>query len=101
LRKSLGILTVFSPLIWGIWGCAEKVAEKPVYIEKPVVVEKPVYIKPELPPLPKRPKLTEVKFERVGRYYCLTKEEAKKLLKNIYMLDNYARELEGILEEFK
>ena len=92
------ILIGFSLLVSG---CSQKVVEKPVYIEKPVVVEKPVYIKPKLPPLPKRPELERVEFKKVGRYYCLTKEEAKTLLKNIYKLDNYARELEGVLEEIR
>jgi len=78
--------------------CGEKVVEKPVYVKEPIVVEKPVYIKPEVPPLPERPKLERVEFRKVGRYYCLTPEESKKLLKNLYKLDNYARELEGILE---
>ena len=83
-------------------GCAVKPTEpEVVYVEKPVVVEKPVYVKPELPPLPKRPELEKVRFEKVGRFYCLTKPEAKKLLKNIYKLDNYARELEAVINSLK
>ena len=81
-----------------IWGCTSKVVEKPIYIEKPIVVEKPVYVKPEMPPLPQRPKLDAVFFQKIGDNYCLTEVEAKKLLKNLYLLDNYARELENILQ---
>ena len=99
MKASLKKLILFSSII--LTGCSTKVVEKPVYIEKPVVVEKPVYIKPSIPELPKRPKLKKVKFEKIGEYYCTTKEGAKQLLKNIYMLDNYSRELETIINSIQ
>ena len=70
---------------------------EPKIIERVEIIEKPIYIKPETPPLPQRPLLENVRFEKIGRYYCLTPEESKKLLQNLYKLDNYARELETVI----
>ena len=75
--------------------CAVKTVEKPVYIEKPI------YIKPNIPPIPERPVLEQVEFYKIGENYCIDKNNAKKLLINFYKLDNYARQLEIIIDDIK
>ncbi len=88
-------LIIFSSLF--IISCSSK----PQIEVKEIVIEKPVYIKLNIPELPKKPKLENVKWIKIGKYYCVDKNNAKKLLKNLYKLDNYARELEIVIESIR
>lgn len=67
--------------------------------DKSVVIKEPVYIKHEIKNIPERPVLDEVKWIKINEYYCVDKNNAKILLKNLYKLDNYARELEIIIKQ--
>jgi len=77
-----------------IFGCSAKKENN-----KPVVIKEPVYIKHKIENIPERPVLEEVKWIKINKYYCVDKNNAKILLKNLYKLDNYARELEIIIKQ--
>ena len=79
-------------LFFSFFGCAEKKCND--------VIIKPVY-KCEVPPIPKKPEMVEVKWTKLGNYYCIDKQESKKLMINIYRLDSYSNQLKTILEGIK
>jgi len=59
------------------------------------------YIKPVIPELPPEPAYYSVEWRKYefdnGSYYCLDKNNAKKLLMNKQLQDAYTRKLEEIL----
>jgi len=59
------------------------------------------YIKQEIPELPEEPSYYKVEWHKVNGSYCVDKENAKNLLKNIELMRGYSQELRLILEELK
>lgn len=57
------------------------------------------YIRQNIPELPVEPEYYSVQWEKKEGSYCVSPENAKKLLKNIELMKGYQKELRLILEE--
>ena len=63
------------------------------------------YVKPVIPELPPKPVYSDVKWKKYefddGTYYCLDKENAKRLLINEQLHKAYTKKLEEILRTLR
>ena len=61
-------------------------------------IVKTEYIKPTVPALPAPPDYYEVAWRKVGELYCVDADNAKNLLKNKRLQDDYTEQHEAIIE---
>ena len=59
-----------------------------------------VYMEPVFPAIPPEPVYFPVKWKPVNGLYCLDKENARNLLRNVELMRGYQRKLRTILEEY-
>lgn len=59
---------------------------------------KTVYVKPTIPPLPDKPQYYSYKFDD---NLCLTEQDARNLLKNKALQDDYINQLESIINSLR
>lgn len=59
-------------------------------------ITKVSYVKPVIPEMPTKPVFYDVRFGQGD--YCLDERNAKNMLKNKALMDDYTRQLEAILE---
>lgn len=67
----------------------------------PQQITKTEYIEKTIPYIPEKPEYYKVNFIKKDNLYCVDEVNAKNLLKNKVLLDNYTKELEDILIELK